>query len=332
MKVLMNDGINGASIIDVKQTKVIRKREVKIKVRYSMLSELDLYTSKKNYGRKCIPGFEFVGIIEELGDEAKMYGYRRGDRVTGIPIKSCGRCENCLNGKWNCCIAIEDNDGTLQEYLIRDYTQLFKVPDELDDREGCLIWPVAEALEAIEKSKVSIEKTVAIVGNGFTSLILGLISKLMSAKHVVVIGIGKQQEGIFKKVGIEYIDSSNLLQSQRVLLRNTCFMGFDSVIFATDNRELEWNFQAFTKPGGVFCLLSFKRLNYGISFESGGVLSRNIAIISSYLFEKKMKIATEVIPRIQLSKYIDFEYDFLNSNFAFEAIMKKKYSKVGIKF
>lgn len=307
-----------------------KENQVKIRVDYVSLGALDYnqFHSKKN--REYIPGYEMVGTIVDLGSEAKANGYQIGERVTSLPISYCGTCENCLKGRYNSCINIRENDGVLVEYIERDYRQLFKIPAKFSDITGCAIWPIAEALEAVEASNITINSTVLILGNDFTAMMIARIAKMKMAKLVVMV-CDFDVDGLPCPDGVDKIVSQNdLLSTQRELLRDTKFAGFDSVIVAADNKDLEWNFQGFAKPGGTFCLLAFKRLNYGISIGAGGVLSRNLTLVSSYLFNNKMYIASELVSQLSVEKYIEAEFSFANADIAYDSIVKHRYDRIGI--
>lgn len=309
-----------------------RENQVKIKVDYVSLGALDYNQFQCQKSREYIPGYEMVGTIVDLGSEAKANGYQIGERVTSLPISYCGVCENCLKRRYNSCINIRENDGVLAEYIERDYRQLFKVPNSFSGIMGCAIWPIAEALEAVEASNITINSTVLILGDDFTAMMIAQIAKMKMAKLVVMV-CDTDAEHTPLPDGVDRLISQNdLLSTQRVLLRDTNFAGFDSVIVVADSKDLEWNFQGFTKAGGTFCLLAFKRLNYSISIGVGGVLSRNLTLVSSYLFNNKMYIASELIPRLLVEDFIDEEFSFTRADIAYDSIVKRKYKRVGIVF
>ena len=83
-----------------------------------MLGELDYNTAKSKMYKDYIPGYEMTGTIVDLGSDAKRVGFHVGDRVTSIPVLYCGVCENCRRGKYNCCVSMSENEGTLSEYIV----------------------------------------------------------------------------------------------------------------------------------------------------------------------------------------------------------------------
>lgn len=81
-----------------------------------------------------IPGYEGVGIIEELGEGATHL--KVGDRV-GIPwlYSACGHCEYCLTGRKTLCLDQQNAgysvDDGYAEYCVAAADYVLKVPDNL---------------------------------------------------------------------------------------------------------------------------------------------------------------------------------------------------------
>jgi NADPH:quinone reductase-like Zn-dependent oxidoreductase len=65
-----------------------------------------------------ILGIDVCGDVVEVGSE--VGGFRPGDRVTANPYMQCGRCRNCLGGRFQLCSSFRVYNGT--------YAELFLVP------------------------------------------------------------------------------------------------------------------------------------------------------------------------------------------------------------
>ncbi|WP_189341684.1 alcohol dehydrogenase catalytic domain-containing protein, partial [Mesorhizobium sp. M2A.F.Ca.ET.042.01.1.1] len=80
----------------------------------------------------CTPpvtlGHEFSGIVEAVG--AAVSGIAVGDRVTGDPNISCGRCAHCHAGRVNLCSNLSaigiHRDGGFADYVLMPHKQAFR--------------------------------------------------------------------------------------------------------------------------------------------------------------------------------------------------------------
>lgn len=111
----------GPEVLDVEQrpTPMPRASEVLVRVRASALNRADLAQRQGHYpappgSPADIPGLEFAGEIEALGEDA--HGWREGDRVFGIT-----------------------GGGGNAEYLVADALSLARVPERLSWTEAAAV-------------------------------------------------------------------------------------------------------------------------------------------------------------------------------------------------
>ena len=79
------------------------KDQVLIKVKYTGICGSDI---PRVNGDAChyfpnVLGHEFSGTIEETG--ANVTGLKPGDRVAGVPLVPCMKCEDCQKGNYSLC-------------------------------------------------------------------------------------------------------------------------------------------------------------------------------------------------------------------------------------
>ncbi|NLX13418.1 MAG: alcohol dehydrogenase catalytic domain-containing protein [Phycisphaerales bacterium] len=134
--------------------------------------------------RPAIVGHENVALIDEVGPDVTRW--QKGRRVVVEPSLSCtprgiepqcphcaaGRftlCDNFLTGPlpagcmigWNCFTG-----GSWAPYFIAHESQLYQVPDSLNDEQAVLIDPIAGALHAVLRRRPADNETVLILGAG----------------------------------------------------------------------------------------------------------------------------------------------------------------------
>jgi L-gulonate 5-dehydrogenase len=132
-------------------------------------SDIHLFTGEHPYSRfPNVQGHEFAGRVRSLpGDYAGPA--RIGDRVAVEPLLMCGTCLPCRRGRGNCCLRMRTYgahiDGALAERLAVKAALLYPVGD-LPAELAALVEPISIGLQAIGRSGVTADDTVAVFGAG----------------------------------------------------------------------------------------------------------------------------------------------------------------------
>jgi threonine dehydrogenase-like Zn-dependent dehydrogenase len=149
----------------------IKDKEALIKVKYAGICGTDIHIYKGLHPRATAPlvmSHEFSGIVEEIGTKRK--DIKMGDRVVINPLISCGNCFPCREGHPHICPNLNlvgiDQNGGFAEYTKVNSDKLFKIPDALPMDLAALMEPVAVAVHAVRKSKLSLGDKVAVIGGG----------------------------------------------------------------------------------------------------------------------------------------------------------------------
>ena len=159
-------------IADVERPPIGRK-DVLVKVRAAGINPLDNMISRREvkmivpYKLPLTAGNEFVGIVEELGEEVS--GFDVGDRVFArLPLARI---------------------GAFAEYLAVDEGAIAKVPDYLTDIEAVAVPLTAlTIMQALELMNAEAGKTIFISGG--TGSVGAMAIPIASAKGLTVITNG----------------------------------------------------------------------------------------------------------------------------------------------
>ena len=95
---------------------------VRVKVKAAAICATDLEVLDGNIAAKypLIPGHEWSGIVEELGEGVD--GKWLGQRVTGSNDVVCLTCPACRSGEWRYCKSFKEigfkMDGAYAEYVV----------------------------------------------------------------------------------------------------------------------------------------------------------------------------------------------------------------------
>lgn len=123
-----------------------------------------------------ILGHEFAGEVVE--------GPARGMRVTGNPLVTCGRCDNCLQGRTNLCtdrtMVGMSRPGAFAQFMSIPASTLIEVPSTLSPVHAALTEPAATALHAINAAMRAShrplpELRVLVIGGGAVGLLMALL-------------------------------------------------------------------------------------------------------------------------------------------------------------
>jgi L-iditol 2-dehydrogenase len=119
--------------------------------------------------RPLVLGHEIGAVIAE--------GPRAGERVAVDPAINCGRCESCLSGHANTCLAMPfsghgSTDGGLRTFMAWPERLLSSVPDTIGDDEVPILEPLGVALHALDLGPVGNGGSVGVYGCGPIGLLL----------------------------------------------------------------------------------------------------------------------------------------------------------------
>jgi L-iditol 2-dehydrogenase len=134
-------------------------------------------------------GHEASGTIRAVGTE--VTDRRPGQRVALEPQETCGRCKECLSGRYNLCpdvrfFATPPVHGAFAQYVVLDAIRAHPVPDELSDEAAALIEPLSVAVWAAHKVAVAPGDRVLVVGAGPVGLLCADVARARGAAWVGV--------------------------------------------------------------------------------------------------------------------------------------------------
>ncbi len=133
-----------------------------------------------------VPGHEISGTIVEKGEE--VTNVTEGDNVAVFPIISCGDCEYCRSDRERLCekmafIGFSANGG-FSEFATIPAKNVYKV-EGVSLEHLVFAEPIAAAIHAVKRAKITPETTVAIIGAGPIGLLTAFIAKLRRANVII---------------------------------------------------------------------------------------------------------------------------------------------------
>jgi threonine dehydrogenase-like Zn-dependent dehydrogenase len=148
-----------------------------------------------------VPGHEFVGDVVEATDPFWI-----GKRVVGGINCPCLTCEICQEGLGNHCpqrtvLGIHNRNGAFAEYLVLPESNLYVVPDSVEDEEAVWCEPLAAAFQILEQVPVRPSDRVAVLGDGKLGSLIAQVLAL-SGCDLVVLGLHAQKLSRIRSLGV----------------------------------------------------------------------------------------------------------------------------------
>jgi (R,R)-butanediol dehydrogenase/meso-butanediol dehydrogenase/diacetyl reductase len=167
-----------------------------------------------------VPGHELSGRIVAVGDNVD--GWAVGARVCVLPFGQCGECAFCRAGNEQVCPHAVPNgvglgtgrSGGYAEKVIVDERMLFALPDEVDDRAGTLVEPLAVAVRAVAKAAVPAREPVVVIGAGPIGLLTGLVLREQGYERAVVASRNPGRAAMARRLGLTTITLDELRNAE----------------------------------------------------------------------------------------------------------------------
>ena len=158
-------------------------------------------------------GHEYSGEVVDVGTAVR--NLRAGDRVTAVPMTSCGACPACLADRPLHCPSFQSMQGGYSEFVLIDARMAVRLPDGMDHDTGALVEPLASALRGIRRMTLTRGARVAILGGGAIGLGAAFWARRLGAGPIVVIARSRRSETIAAAMGADgFVTSGDDLSSR----------------------------------------------------------------------------------------------------------------------
>ena len=182
--------------------------DVRIKIKKTAICGTDIHIynwdswSQKTIQLPMTIGHEFVGIIDQIGQEVK--GFKIGDRVSGEGHITCGYCRNCRAGKRHLCrntfgVGV-NRSGAFAEYLVIPAENAFKIPADVSDDMASIMDPFGNATHTALSYDL-VGEDVLITGAGPIGIMAVAICRHVGARHVVITDINDYRLDLARQMG-----------------------------------------------------------------------------------------------------------------------------------
>jgi len=180
-------------------------------------SDLHIYHGHSPVNEGAVLGHEFVGVVEEVGDEVRRVD--SGDRVVAAFFTACGRCRLCRRGWWAQCEEraifghgehFGDLGGGQAEYCVVPNADLnlAAVPAGVGDEQAFFVGDIlSTGYFAAERGLITPGDTVAVIGAGPVGLMAVMCAQLFGPGRVYCVDMVEERLQLARELGAIPIDS-----------------------------------------------------------------------------------------------------------------------------
>ncbi len=202
-------------------------------------------------------GHECAGEIVAVG--ANVAHLKAGDRVVPEPGRPCGKCEQCIRGRYNLCnhmrFMAASDEGALTDYSARPANFCFKLPEHLSFDEGAMVEPLAVALQALKRARVKTGDSLAILGCGPIALAILMAAKAAGVTSVYMTDAVGYRLRMAESLGATAAIDVTQCDYVQAVLEATAGRGVDAVIEATGSEEVYRTMTDIVMKGGTIALV-----------------------------------------------------------------------------
>ena len=233
--------------------------QVQVKVKYTGICGSDV---PRVNGTAChffpmVLGHEFSGVISQVGEGVTRV--RVGDRVSGIPLVPCMKCDDCLKGNYSLCkhysFIGSRQFGSFAEYVVVPETNVYPFDDEVSFEQGALFEPSTVALHGLRVAGFKGGRRVAVVGTGTIGLLTLQWARIFGASDLTAINRSRGKLEIAARLGADHTISTLDEDYYEQAMAITGGQGFDYVFDATGNEAIMKDSLRLAANRGTICMI-----------------------------------------------------------------------------
>lgn len=306
--------------------------DVRIRVAFAAICGSDPHLAEGYFGTD-VPiglGHEVSGVIEALGERAHRNGLKVGDRVAGNFLRFCGTCRPCQEGRQQFCENIQEyNRPGMAETVTWHESQVYRLPDTVSLRQGCLLEPVSVAVRIADKTRIRVGDRVLICGGGPIGQLALQVMKRYGATSLTMIEPIAARREMALRFGAEHVIDPVAEDQAARAATITDGRGYDIVIDASGSPRAVRGLLDLAAKGGTVIYGAM----YPASFEMPLNLSDYLYLteltltgvfVSPYAFPR----ALQLLPHLDLDELTRVSFPLEEAARAFEAHVGGEHAKV----
>jgi L-iditol 2-dehydrogenase len=325
---------------------IVGDNDVLIQIKHVAICGSDAhFFEDPTYGGLIIPpilpivlGHECGGVVVETGKNVKHLS--NGDSIAIEPGSGCGRCNYCLEGRYNLCKEMDFmaappfNRGALSKFVSHPANMVFKLPDNMDTKEGALIEPLSVGMYAANRANTKPGKTAMILGAGCIGLMTIAALKTMGVDDIVVADLFENRLQNALKMGATTVINAKEKNTKDEVLKITDGCGMDFVFETAGSRITAASTIDYAATGGKIIMVGNVYGETPFRFIEANNKEVDIISVFRYVNIYPMAISAVSSGKIKVKDMISKVFPFEETQEAFECAINEKETviKVVIEF
>lgn len=266
-------------------------------------------------------GHESAGTVVKVGAEVAHLAV--GDRVALEPGYPCYKCGACLTGRYNLCpdmafCATPPYDGSLCQYFAHKAASCFKLPDHVTLEEGALLEPLAVAVHACRRGKLSFGQRVLVCGAGPIGLVNLMVAKSTGAR-VLITDISETRLAKARELGADEVYHVTSPDSRATADQLVSLFGYSDLTIECTGVESSIGVGIWaTRPGGSYVQVGYGKPRVNFPIVAVGVKEIDIYGIFRYANCYPTALALVASGAVDVKKLVTHRYPLKEAVKAFE--------------
>ena len=244
--------------VEIKELPIpkIGSDEVLIRVRAAGICGAELHAFLGTHPLRTPPvqlGHEMAGDVADVG--SGVVNLVKGDRVSVFPLRHCGSCSNCSEGRYNLCenlilLGTSKWPGPFAEYITAPEALVYKIPPGVTHQEAAITEPLCVAIHAVDRIGSAIQGSVAILGVGTIGLASIVSAREAGAERIFATDIMDFNLEIARQFGASFTVNTRNEDPVAAVTEKTGGRGVDTVLIAAGFSSVFNQAIAMVRPQG----------------------------------------------------------------------------------
>jgi 2-desacetyl-2-hydroxyethyl bacteriochlorophyllide A dehydrogenase len=235
------------------------------------------------------PGHEWTGTVVACGETVDEFAVN--DRVCIEAHSGCGRCDNCLIGRYTACLNYANAakghrasgmtaDGGFAEYALHSVKALYRLPASVTFEDAVLITTAGTGLYGLDVAGGYIAgQDVVVFGPGPVGLMTLQLCRQLAAARVILVGTRESRLELGRRLGADHTINAREVDPVRAILDLTGGQGVDMAIEASGGADAPQQCAEVTKRAGRIVVVAYYEGK--VSVDLSAIVRKDITVYTS---------------------------------------------------